>query len=187
MTTVLVTIAIIALMIFFNALYVAAEFSTVSARRTKISQLAGQGNRMAGLLLPILEDPVKLDRYVAACQIGITISSLVLGAYAQSAIASELVVPIAGLLASTGITNDIDVATTLARSISVFSVLLFVTGLQVIFGELFPKSIAIQYPGRHCHERLLADAHFAYSLCVAHLALQRQCQFASTRHGSFRP
>lgn len=146
MITVLVTIAVIALMIFFNALYVAAEFSTVSARRTKISQMAGQGNRLARLLLPTLENPRKLDRYVAACQIGITISSLVLGAYAQSAIATRMAVPLANLLASTGISSDIDVATTLARSVSVFSVLIFVTGLQVIFGELFPKSLAIQYP-----------------------------------------
>ncbi|MEZ4516544.1 MAG: hemolysin family protein [Chloroflexota bacterium] len=142
----LVTLAIIALMIFFNALYVAAEFSTVSARRTKISQMAGQGNRIAGLLLPTLEDPHKLDRYVAGCQIGITISSLVLGAYAQNAIAADLAVPIASLLSSIGLASDASVALTLARSISIFGVLIFVTGLQVIFGELFPKSLAIQYP-----------------------------------------
>jgi CBS domain containing-hemolysin-like protein len=144
--TVLVTVAIIALMIFFNALYVAAEFSTVSARRTKISQMAGQGNRLARLLMPTLEDPVRLDRYVAGCQIGITISSLVLGAYAQSAIASELAVPLANLLATVGLSQDPVVALTLARSLSVIGVLFFVTGLQVIFGELFPKSLAIQYP-----------------------------------------
>jgi CBS domain containing-hemolysin-like protein len=144
--TALVTVAIIALMIFFNALYVAAEFSTVSARRTKISQMAGQGNRLARLLMPTLEDPVRLDRYVAGCQIGITISSLVLGAYAQSAIASELALPLANLLATVGLSRDPVVALTLARSLSVIGVLIFVTGLQVIFGELFPKSLAIQYP-----------------------------------------
>jgi CBS domain containing-hemolysin-like protein len=148
----LVILATITVMIFFNALYVAAEFATVSARRTKVSQLAGAGDRLAKALLPYLEDSQALDRYVAACQIGITISSLVLGAYGQNAIAQDLVEPIASLLDrfpnfASLLGGEGDTATlVLSNTISVTAVLIAITTLQVIFGELFPKSVAIQYP-----------------------------------------
>lgn len=137
-------------MIFFNALYVAAEFATVSSRRTRISQLAGQGNRMAQLLLPIIQDSKSLDNYVATCQIGITISSLVVGAYGQNVIAQLLVQPLTRLLAFlepflSGL-NGTAAAETVAQSVAVTLVLIGITILQVIMGELFPKSVAIQYP-----------------------------------------
>jgi CBS domain containing-hemolysin-like protein len=151
--TILSIVAVVAIMIFFNALYVAAEFATVSSRRTRISQMAGEGNRMAQLLLPIMQDSKKLDTYVATCQIGITISSLVVGAYGQSVIAQLLVQPFANLLtslepslASIGIESAAGWAEPAATSISVTLVLIAITILQVIMGELFPKSVAIQYP-----------------------------------------
>lgn len=131
-------------MIFFNGLYVAAEFATVSARKTRINHLAGQGNRLAQALIPIIEDSKALDRYVAACQLGITISSLVLGAYGQNVIASRLVAPLSGLLGQLGVSTA--VANPAAQSISATGVLIFLTVLQVIMGELFPKSVAVQYP-----------------------------------------
>jgi putative hemolysin len=153
MLTILTIVAVVAIMIFFNALYVAAEFSTVSSRRTRVSQLAGQGNRMAQLLLPIMQDSKKLDRYVATCQIGITISSLVVGAYGQSVIAQHLVSPLAQLLTlleptltSIGVNSAVGWAEPAATSIAVTFVLVAITFLQVIVGELFPKSVAIQYP-----------------------------------------
>ena len=151
--TILSIVAVVAIMILFNALYVAAEFATVSSRRTRISQMAGQGNRMAQLLLPIMQDSKKLDTYVATCQIGITISSLVVGAYGQSVIAQLLVGPLADLLislepflASVGIESTAGWAEPAATSIAVTLVLVAITILQVIMGELFPKSVAIQYP-----------------------------------------
>ena len=66
MSTVIVIIAAVALMIFVNGLYVAAEFATVSSRRTRISQMAGGGNKMAEMLRPIMENTAALDTYVAA-------------------------------------------------------------------------------------------------------------------------
>ncbi len=150
----LIVIATVSLMIFFNAFYVAAEFATVSSRRTKISQMAAEGDRLARALLPILENSESLDRYVAGCQIGITISSLVLGAYGQNVIATALSQPIADLLDQfpsviTFLGGDGGAATAvLANSLSATIVLIGITTLQVIFGELFPKSIAIQYPER---------------------------------------
>ncbi|MCA9968741.1 MAG: HlyC/CorC family transporter [Anaerolineales bacterium] len=144
MLDILAIIATVALMIFFNGLYVASEFATVAARRTRISQLAGQGNRMAQVLLPIVEDRQLLDRYIAACQLGITISSLVLGAYGQNVVAVRLEPPLIDLLGRFGVETAVSSAA--AQSIAATGVLLFLTILQVLMGELFPKSVAVQYP-----------------------------------------
>jgi putative hemolysin len=79
--------AIIVLLILLTALYVAAEFAAVGVRRSKLRRLAEDGNALAARLLPVVEDPVELDRYIAVSQIGITLSSLILGAYGQAALA----------------------------------------------------------------------------------------------------
>ncbi|MFO7539578.1 MAG: hemolysin family protein [Chloroflexota bacterium] len=153
MSTVIFIVAIVAIMIFFNALYVGAEFATVASRKTRINQLAAEGSRPAQLLLPIVQDSHALDRYVAACQIGITISSLVLGAFGQSAIASRLGEPLSRLLQTAqpvlvGFGMDIPdlLVETAAFSLSAILVLATLTVLQVMLGELFPKSVAVQYP-----------------------------------------
>ena len=137
MLDVIIMIGVITLMVLATGLYVAAEFATVSARRTRLNQMAGSGNRLAQQLLPIMEDSKALDDYVAACQVGITISSLVLGAYGQNTVAAALT----PLLVS--LTNLAEPA---AHSISVTTILIVLTTLAVVLGELFPKSIAIQYP-----------------------------------------
>lgn len=137
MLTTIVILLVIFLMVLATGFYVAAEFATVSARRTRVSQMAGSGNSLAGLLLPIMENSHALDNYVAACQVGITISSLVLGAYGQNTVAMALTPLLANWL-SLGEAN--------AHSISVTGVLIVLTTLSVVLGELFPKSIAIQYP-----------------------------------------
>ena len=87
---VLVASLVIAALLLVNALYVAAEFAEVSVRRSRLRQLAEDGHWLAQRLLPYVEDPHKLDRYIAASQIGITLTSLILGAYGQRAIAPHL-------------------------------------------------------------------------------------------------
>lgn len=141
-TTILTIIIIVALMIGANALYVAGEFAAVSARKTRIIQMAEDGNRLAKIFLPVLDDHHKLDNYIAASQVGITISSLMLGIYGQQQIAPLLTpfleqlpfnsLPFLGEMAGTGV--------------SAIVVLLFLTTLQVVLGELVPKSLALQYP-----------------------------------------
>jgi CBS domain containing-hemolysin-like protein len=116
---------------------VAAEFAAVSVRRSRVQQLADDGNPLAAWLLPAVESPVALDRYIAACQIGITLSSLVLGAYAQRTIAVWLTPLFAQL-------GTMQIAA--AESTSAVVVLLVLTVAQVIFAELVPKSLALQYP-----------------------------------------
>ena len=135
----LVTWLVIIFLIAVNALYVAAEFAAVSVRRSRVRQLAEDGNRLARDLLPTLEDAAKLDRYVAVCQIGITLSSLVLGAYGQATLAVEF----APLFERWG-----DMQAVAAQSTSAVVVLIGLTVLQVIFGELVPKSLALQRPAR---------------------------------------
>lgn len=129
--------ALTAIMIAFNALYVAAEFATVSARRTRLRQEAEGGNRFARLLVPIVDDTHRLDTYVAACQLGITASSLVLGYFGQAAIADAIVPLLVGFGGEVA-----------AQSISAVLVLVLLTILQVVLGELVPKSIALRYPER---------------------------------------
>lgn len=138
--TMLTMIVVVTLMVSFNALYVAGEFAVVSARKTRVTQAANAGNRLAKALLPVLEDPQRLDNYIAASQVGITLSSIVLGIYGQRVVA-PLLEPLLLYLPYL----DEQVA---SAGVAAILVLILFTTLQVILGELVPKSLAIQYPER---------------------------------------
>lgn len=129
MDTVIVVL-IVFVMVGFNALYVAAEFATVGSRRSRVQENAESGSGRAAGLLQIMQDPAKLDNYVAACQIGITLSSLVAGVYGQSRLT-----PLFENWFGAG-----------ARGLAVLTVLLLITSLQVVLGELLPKTVALRYP-----------------------------------------
>ena len=131
--------AITVFLILLTALYVAAEFSAVGARRSRLRRLAEDGNVLAARFLPVIESPQALDRYIAASQVGITLSSLILGAYAQSRLDTRL----APLVARLG-GLDADAA----HSTSALIVLFVLTVLAMILGELVPKSLALQDPTR---------------------------------------
>jgi CBS domain containing-hemolysin-like protein len=120
-----------------NAFYVAAEFAAVSVRKSRIRQLAADGHAIARRLSPILESPAELDRYIAACQVGITLSSLVLGAYGQVAFTP-------GLSRMLGDWLDLEYAASLSTAALV--VLVTLTIGQMVIGELVPKSVALQFP-----------------------------------------
>ena len=137
--TLLMITLVVSVMVFFNGLYVAGEFSSVSARKTRIIQMAEEGNRLAQTLLPVLQDPHKLDNYIAASQVGITLSSIVLGIYGEQQIAPLITPLIARIPIGTGLA---------AGAIASTLVLVVLTTLQVVMGELVPKSVAIQYPER---------------------------------------
>ncbi|MCS6845161.1 MAG: hemolysin family protein [Caldilineales bacterium] len=135
----LVVLIVVAALLLVNALYVGAEFATLSARRARLAQMADDGHPLARMILPIVQDPAKLDAYIAACQIGITVSSLILGFYAQATL-SPVVAPWLSRLGG--------LAPAAAASFSATVVLLVLTGFQVILGELVPKNIGVQYPER---------------------------------------
>jgi putative hemolysin len=131
--SVAVPLFVIAVMVSFNALYVAAEFATVGSRRSRVQEDAAAGSGSAERLLAILADPKRLDAYVAACQIGITLSSLVAGAYGQAQL-TPLLEPALGGIGG--------------RAVAVLIVLVAITALQVVLGELLPKTVALRYPER---------------------------------------
>jgi CBS domain containing-hemolysin-like protein len=128
---------VIIFLIAVTALYVAAELGVVAVRRGQVRQLAEEGNWLAKRLLPIVDQPAELDRAIAACQIGITISSLVLGAYGQATLA-PLVAPL--------FTDLGGWSAAAAESSAAITVLVVLTVLHMILGELLPKSIALQFP-----------------------------------------
>lgn len=132
-------LAVVIGLISANALYVAAEFAVVGARASRIAQFAERGSAMAARLLPIVLDTRSLDRYIAACQIGITVSSLVLGAFGQATI---------GLALGGTLITRFGLDEVAAYGLSATLVLVLLTSSQVILGELIPKTVALQYPAR---------------------------------------
>jgi CBS domain containing-hemolysin-like protein len=133
----LVALAVVLFLILLNALYVAGEFSAVGARRSRLRRLAEDGNTLAARMLPVVGDAQALDRYIAVSQVGITLSSLVLGAYSQAAI-SPTVWPLVAEW------TGLDPVT--AQSTTAVGLLLVFTASQMVLGELIPKSLALQYP-----------------------------------------
>lgn len=134
---VLTAFVIVAFLVAVTALYVAAEFAAVSVRRSRIRQMAEDGHATARRLLPVLEDAVELDRYIAACQVGITLSSLILGAYGQIAFGPGL---------SALLQDRIGLDPVAASSSASAIVLLVLTVGAMVAGELAPKSLALEYP-----------------------------------------
>jgi len=134
---VVVATLVAAVLILATALYVAAEFAAVSVRRSRLKSLAEEGNRLALWLMPVIESPAELDRYIAVSQIGITLTSLILGAYAQATFAVQL----APVFAQLGGLQEVA-----SQSAAAIFVLIVLTLLQVLIGELIPKTLALQYP-----------------------------------------
>lgn len=134
----LISLLVIVGLIALTALYVAAEFAAVSVRRSRIRQRAEQGDAAALRLLPYLDDPQALDRYIAACQIGITLTSLIIGAYGQASLAG----PLAGVIRNLAP----NVSESGARSTAAGVILVVLTVLAMVLSELVPKSLALQFP-----------------------------------------
>src|SRR5512142_2031815 len=107
-----------------NGLFVAAEFSIVTVRKTRIDQLIAEGNRPARAVRRAVSAP---DRYIAATQLGITMASLGLGWIGEPALAS-LVQPSFAFLPA-------HLATATAHSIAVAIAFTIITAFDIVFGE----------------------------------------------------
>ena len=118
---------------FANGFFVAAEFSLVAVRRSRVAELVAQGRMNATALARAVDT---LDANLAATQLGITISSLALGWIGEPALA-ELIEPplksLAGAFANIG-----------AHAIAVAIAFTVITALHIVLGELAPKSLALQ-------------------------------------------
>jgi CBS domain containing-hemolysin-like protein len=128
-------LAAVAVLILVNAFFVAAEFSLVAARRTRIEAMVRRGDRKAKTVLAALHD---LNRQLSAAQLGITVASILLGYVAEDTVAHQFRVWFSALPPALGFLTRGGVASVVAVSIVSF--------LHVVFGEQAPKAWAITYP-----------------------------------------
>ncbi|MDL0109110.1 hemolysin family protein [Campylobacter felis] len=117
-------------LVFLNGFFVLSEFSIVKVRRSKLEEMVREKKPNAKKALDVTS---KLDTYLSACQLGITLSSLALGWIGEPAIAKMLEAPLLKLGLNAVLIHTI--AFVIAFSI--------ITLLHVVLGELVPKSIAI--------------------------------------------
>ena len=129
--------AVIALVL-INGFFVAAEFALVAVRRSRVDQLAEQGDRGARRVQQAL---THLDRYISSTQLGITLASLALGWIGEPALAAL----IDRGLAAAGAAPHPAVAHSAAAVAVAFALITF---LHIVLGELAPKSLALVHPER---------------------------------------
>jgi putative hemolysin len=133
----LVRLVAVPVLVVVNGLFVAAEFALVALRKTRVEELVNQGVKGAKSVHDATE---RLDRSIAATQLGVTFSSLGLGWVAEPTLAL-LVQPLFSWLPGHWSTAAI-------HSFAVILAFLIITFLHVVFGELVPKNIALQMPDR---------------------------------------
>jgi CBS domain containing-hemolysin-like protein len=128
---------LVVLLVLANGFFVAAEFSLVSVRRTRIAELVANGHSGAEAVHEAIQNP---DRVIAATQLGITIASLGLGWLGEPALA-HLLQPVVDLF-------PLSIQSDVSHSISALIAFVAITFMHVVAGELAPKSIALQDPER---------------------------------------
>lgn len=116
-----------------NGFFVAAEFSLVAVRRSRVAELVAAGRMNASALQRAVDN---LDANLAATQLGITISSLALGWIGEPALA-HLIEPLLGMFPSS-------IATVSSHAIAIAVSFIIITALHIVLGELAPKSLALQ-------------------------------------------
>jgi putative hemolysin len=124
--TVLLELLAVGLLILLNAFFVAGEYALVTVRRTRMKELADEGSRTARSVVKITSDP---PRFIAAMQLGVTLTSLAIGALGERVL-SELF------------------DEWLATIVAVLLAFLIITFLHVVVGELVPKGLALSYSER---------------------------------------
>jgi CBS domain containing-hemolysin-like protein len=119
------------LLVLVNAFFVIAEYALVRSRRARLEALAEQGAKGARLALTQVDE---IGDYISACQVGITMASIGIGALGEPAIAHALEPVLGGALGHTA-----------SVAISVAIAYLLITTAQSIVGEIVPKLYTIQH------------------------------------------
>jgi CBS domain containing-hemolysin-like protein len=134
-------------LVVLNGFFVSAEFGIVSARRTRLEQLASGGNATASLVRRMQDN---LGRTIAATQLGVTLMSLALGAIGEPTIAELVDGPIETLLrlvlGSLSVAHDVSLA--ISHAVGVAVSFFIITSLHIVLGEQSPKVFAIHAPER---------------------------------------
>lgn len=126
---------LIFLLILLNAFFAAAEIALVSVRRTRIKQLIEEGNQRAVVVQQLLERPTN---FMATVQIGVTLVGFLASAFAAVSLAT---VPTAWLEAA-------GVPAVTAHAVAVLLITIILGFITLVFGEIAPKSLAMQHPER---------------------------------------
>jgi CBS domain containing-hemolysin-like protein len=119
------------LLVFVNAFFVIAEYALVRSRRSRLQAMADEGARGARLALSQLDE---IGDYISACQVGITMASIGIGALGEPGI-KNLIEPVFG-----GAKGD-----AVATAISIAIAYLLITAAQSVVGEIVPKLYTIQH------------------------------------------
>jgi CBS domain containing-hemolysin-like protein len=135
--------AIVIFLVLGNGFFVASEFALVAVRKSRIEALVAEGNKSAERLLGLLNN---LNAYISATQLGITLFSLGLGYVAEPAIV-KVIEPLLislGQATGAGFLNS----PTLAHTVSFIIAFTIITFLHIVFGELAPKTMALELSER---------------------------------------
>ena len=135
LTDIFINIFIILFLLFVNGFFVAAEFSLVKVRKTRLEQLCNEGNSNAKRALKLVND---VNKMLAAAQLGVTIASIALGWVAESTIV-QLIEPIFQIFFAS---HSVITAHAVAVPIS----FVLVTYFHVLLGEQLPKCISLRHP-----------------------------------------
>jgi len=133
----IVQLAVIVVLTLFEGVFVAAEIALVTVRRTRITQLADEGDKNARRVQALIHDP---GRFLAVTQIGLTFLGFLASAYA----AVNLTTSLEHLFSSSGIS----VLVTSAGALALIIVTLLLSLFTIVFGELVPKSLALAHAER---------------------------------------
>ena len=135
MSGVLTEIVIVLLLLLLNGLFVMSEMAVVSSRKARLQQLANEGNHRAARALQLAQNPTT---FLSTVQIGITLIGVLLGAVGGSALA----VPLADAFQAIPLTEAS------AHALAFGLIVVLITALTVLIGELVPKRIALHDPER---------------------------------------
>jgi CBS domain containing-hemolysin-like protein len=152
-------------LILLNAFFVAAEYALVTSRRTRIRELEREGDRRARSVLKITADP---PHFIAAMQLGVTLTSLAIGALGEP-VFSHLFDPLPSTI------------------LAVVLALLVITYLHVVLGELVPKGLALTNPERVALAVSVPVRAFFWIFSLFILLLKRSTEFVLRRLGQELP
>jgi putative hemolysin len=127
-------IIIILALILLNGVFSMSELALVSARRLRLEKLSGEGSKSARAALALADNP---STFLSTIQVGITLIGIFNGAFGQASLANNLAPQLAAVA---------PVLATVATEVAFALVVGAITFLSIVFGELVPKRIAIQYP-----------------------------------------